>query len=203
MNLPPVPPQLRELARQQLAAEPLYRGRTMARSLRRRLRDTAESIKRIQQLVLQRTRPAGANPHVDGGWANAGEWQKLLASMDAAVMALRSAWHAVKDSEPIVKEVLATWRDRHQLGPDLFFTQENDEIYLLLLPEIQEARATVDPLVEAALAAWEQAMLTYLHLLQHSQYIDGPRLQSGELSDCIKLIRTDRLPNLGTLPTAA
>ncbi|MBG8556182.1 hypothetical protein [Hymenobacter guriensis] len=186
-TLPPVPDSLRELARKQLARRDQVQ---QIPSPRRRIHSLGVYAKTVRDIIVQRTRRPGGNPHIDGGWANAGEWQKLLGQFDKAVGALRTGWQALKDAEPAVQRVLAAWQEQHGEWPD----EDSEDYWLLLAPELNKARGNTHELVEAALQQWVATMGKYLHLLRTSQYIDGPLAKAGELDNCRKLHPTNRLP---------
>lgn len=167
MNLPPVPENLRTLARQQLANEPTVK----LRCLRKLLRHQAEEARRMQEVILQRTKPAGSLPHVDGGWANAGEWQKLLAEFDKVVAALRTAWQEVKDTEPAVQEVLRTWREVNSIDPDLIINEDSEEFWLLLSPAVEQAMGNSWALITTANTQWGVVVAKYFKMLQNTKAI--------------------------------
>jgi hypothetical protein len=168
--LPPVPDSLRTLARQQLSQAPGLRVRT----IRKLLRDHAAYARQIQAVLIQRTQPPGTHPHLDGAWANAGEWQTLLAEFDAAVTALRRGWQSAKEAEPALTHLLSTWRERNGISPEGLFTQESEEIWAFLIPAVNDLLGPRNALLEEAVSKWKVTVARYLHLLNHSKALDGP-----------------------------
>ncbi len=173
MNLPPVPESLRQLARRQLDTEQVFK----LRSLRRIMRDLATDARRMQEVIIQRTKRPGNIEGVDGGWANNSEWSLLLADFDKAVVALRAAWQELKDTEPALLQVFRTWREANNIPPDLPLTDESEEYWAILSPLLQVARRNTNPLVDAAISTWGETTARYHQMLRHTQEVPlyGPQ----------------------------
>jgi len=174
----PVPESLRLLCQRQLNAVPVPRA--PVRSIRKQLRSFAESARAMQQAVMLRAMPVGSVSFVDGGWANGAEWSKLLSEFDQAIAALRSAWQQIKDTEPAVQEVLATWRQQYDIAPGEMITEDSEAFWLLLWPAIEQARGNANELIRTALAKWSAAVARYFQLLKATKPVKpyGPQLST-------------------------
>jgi hypothetical protein len=175
MNLPPVPESLRQLARQQLDVQ---QQAFKLRSLRRIMRDLAGDARRMQEVIIQRTKRPGTIEGVDGGWSNNAGWSLLLSDFDKAVFALRAAWQELKNTEPALLHVFRTWRQENNIPPDLPLTDESEEYWAILSPLLEDARRNSNPLIDAAISTWIATTTRYCEMLRHTQEapVFGPQL---------------------------
>ncbi|WP_324671490.1 hypothetical protein [Hymenobacter sp. GOD-10R] len=138
------------------------------RSTRKILRSLGAACRRMQAVIMLRCQRAGTVAFVHGSWANANEWQLLLAEVDQALAALRAAWQELKDTEHAVQEVCRTWRATHGIPADFHLHEDTEEFWLLYWPAVQAARSQSDALIDTAVRQWGAASTTYLRLLQSS-----------------------------------
>jgi hypothetical protein len=137
----------------------------------------------MQEVIIVRTKRPNIIPFVDGGWANASAWSLLLSEFDEAVNALRKAWQQVKATEPTVQQLVATWRERQAIAPDQLLTEESEEIWLLLMPEVGIARGNMHNLIEQAVTRWHDVLIRYFRLLDATKAVEGPLVKASRLVD--------------------